>query len=337
VMQSYSNFTVGGSISVNAHGRYQDRGALVSTVRALQLISADGKVHELSRTGQPELFAAVIGGYGLLGVITEVELELTENEKIERVVREVALEDYPQLFAKELSNARLHNADIIAPVFDRLVAVSWMRSDIDLTEQQRLVPDNMTYSKAQNEIWAASEFPLDAWAREQRIEAIRKPAVVWRNYEASLDVDALEPRTRKMSTYLLQEYFVPEKRLVDFVRAAERILKKHAANVLNISIRHATADTETLMSYTPQHSFCLVFYYKQRNRARADQDSQRWALELIDAALSMGGSYYLPYRLYASVEQFRRAYPNYARLLTLKDRLDPQRRFRNAWFDRYLT
>lgn len=38
-----------------------------------------------------------------------------------------------------------------------------------------------------------------------------KPAVVWRNFEASLDVAELEPRTRRISTYALQEYFIPRR------------------------------------------------------------------------------------------------------------------------------
>jgi len=49
VMQSYSNFTVGGSISVNCHGRYVGKGPVVNSVRALELLAADGTVHELSR------------------------------------------------------------------------------------------------------------------------------------------------------------------------------------------------------------------------------------------------------------------------------------------------
>ena len=34
IMQSYSNFTVGGSVSVNCHGRYIGKGPLVNSVRA---------------------------------------------------------------------------------------------------------------------------------------------------------------------------------------------------------------------------------------------------------------------------------------------------------------
>ena len=47
IMQSYSNFTVGGSVSVNCHGRYVGRGALVNSVRALQLVLPGGELVEV--------------------------------------------------------------------------------------------------------------------------------------------------------------------------------------------------------------------------------------------------------------------------------------------------
>src|SRR5262245_20140069 len=76
IMQSFSNFTVGGSISVNCHGRYVGRGPLVNSVRAVQIVTVDGDVLELSRSRDAELFGAVFGGYGGLGIVCEAELEL---------------------------------------------------------------------------------------------------------------------------------------------------------------------------------------------------------------------------------------------------------------------
>lgn len=337
IMQSYSSFTIGGSVSVNAHGRYRGQGALIASVQALQLITAKGAVLELSRESQPELFFAVIGGYGLLGVISEVELALAQNEKLEREVIELPLGEYTRYFAQTAHTALLHNADVIAPIFDRVVAVNWRSTNAELSQSLRLVPENINYSQAQNEIWSASEFPIDQWSRERRIAALKQPAVVWRNYEASLDVDSLEPRTRSMSTYLLQEYFVREQALVEFVQAASAILLRHRVNLLNISIRHAMPDHESLMSWSRIPVFCAVLYYKQRSSLRADRSSEIWAKELIELALSLRGSYYLPYRLHASVEQFQRAYPNWQQLKAIKTLHDPQARFRNQWFEKYLA
>ena len=66
-MQSFSNFTVGGAVSVNCHGRYVGHGPISASVQALQLVLADGRVVEASRQENPELLAAAVGGYGAIG------------------------------------------------------------------------------------------------------------------------------------------------------------------------------------------------------------------------------------------------------------------------------
>src|SRR6266487_6546816 len=72
-MQSTDIFSVGGSISVNAHGMDHTVGALGKTVRSIRLMLPDGSIKKLSRTENPELFNLVIGGYGLFGVMLDAE------------------------------------------------------------------------------------------------------------------------------------------------------------------------------------------------------------------------------------------------------------------------
>ena len=44
IMQSFSNFTVGGSLSVNCHGDYVGLGPVVESVRSLRIVTADGAI-----------------------------------------------------------------------------------------------------------------------------------------------------------------------------------------------------------------------------------------------------------------------------------------------------
>src|SRR5262245_29457044 len=77
-MPSIDVLSVGGTVSVNAHGADFRTGSLASTVRSLRLMLADGTVRQVDRHHDPELFRAVIGGYGLFGVILEVELRAVD-------------------------------------------------------------------------------------------------------------------------------------------------------------------------------------------------------------------------------------------------------------------
>lgn len=341
VMQSYSNFSIGGSASVNCHGRYVGAGPMANSIRALQLVTADGGIHELSRDKESELFAATIGGYGGLGVITEIELDLASNERMSRHAERIALEDYPRYFREKVSgnpSVVMHNADLMPPRFDRPLAISWTRTDAPLTEARRLIPRGLDYGRQQNLIWTASELPMGDGLRDRYLtdRILQEKSVVMRNFEASQDAASLEPRTRMVSTYLLQEYFIPVAEFLPFARRMAEILQMHDVNALNISIRHSPEDTVSLLRWATGEVFSFVLYYKQRSSEYADLASERWTRMLIDAALSMGGRYYLPYRLHASESQFHAAYPEATAYARIKHGVDPDYRFRNRMWDKYL-
>ena len=83
-MQSSNIFTVGGTLSANAHGRDVDVMQVVEVVERFRLLLADGRVVEVSRSENPELFSLVIGGYGMYGVILDVTLRVTRDEVYEQ-------------------------------------------------------------------------------------------------------------------------------------------------------------------------------------------------------------------------------------------------------------
>jgi decaprenylphospho-beta-D-ribofuranose 2-oxidase len=74
-MQSYSTFSVGGTVAVNAHGITSDHSLHESVVRFV-IVTESLEVVECSREAADErareLFSLAIGGYGLFGVISEV-------------------------------------------------------------------------------------------------------------------------------------------------------------------------------------------------------------------------------------------------------------------------
>lgn len=342
-MQSYSNFTVGGSVSVNAHGRYVGHGPIAHSVRALQLVLADGSVVEASPSVRVELFSAAIGGYGAVGVITEVELDVADNSRIERAVEEVPLAGYVEYFRTVVAanqGAVLHNADLLPPMFDSPVCVTWRRVPLStlLTETQRLVARGQPYGLEQNVLWVMTELPGGKRLRTKVIHPLllNRPAVRWLNHEASLDAAELEPRTRVVSTYVLQEYFIPERNFLSFARAMANVLRAHKVEALNISIRHSPADKVSLLPWAIEDVFSFVLYYKQRTWRTAQDTVRRWTRELIDVALRNDGRYYLPYQLHATRRQFEAAYPEATKMRRAKHRVDPTGKLSNELWRTYL-
>jgi FAD/FMN-containing dehydrogenase/uncharacterized membrane protein YhaH (DUF805 family) len=340
IMQTYANFTVGGSLSVNVHGRYMGLGPLILSVRAIRLVLMSGEVVEATPTENAEIFFGAIGGYGGLGVIVEAELQLVENTRVELVSRKLKTHDYVSHFRSQVRNrpeALFHNGDLYAPHYKTVRACTWVKSDKPVTTPYRLQPHRKAYPLESYFLWAITETPLGKWRREFLIDPLLylKKRVHWRNFEAGYDVAELEPPSRRHRTYVLQEYFVPVDRFEDFVPKMAEIFRRHRANVLNVSIRHARPDPGSLLAWARQEVFAFVVYHKQRTRPNARERVGVWTRELIDAVLSVGGTYYLPYQPHATPAQFHAAYPRALELFALKRRLDPEFRLRNVLWDKY--
>src|SRR5713101_4848864 len=83
-MQSINIFSVGGTLSINAHGIDPMPGPIAPTVRSLRVMLSDGSTVQASPTENTELFRYVLGGYGLFGVILDVDLDVVDNEMYEQ-------------------------------------------------------------------------------------------------------------------------------------------------------------------------------------------------------------------------------------------------------------
>ncbi len=163
-------------------------------------------------------------------------------------------------------------------------------------------------------------------------------------------------------TFILQEYFIPREQFRTFItdlkdvimtrvhktiESGDSSVKKAAAaaggstlmTLLNITIRFVQPDTDSALPYAthPSGVYAFVLYYRIRRTAEADAALQQCHSLLADAALRLGGTFYLPYRHHYSDEQLHRAYPSFKHFCAQKHRFDPTGMFGNLWWDRYGT
>jgi len=340
IMQTYADFTVGGSLSVNVHGRYVGTGPLIHFVQSIKVVLPDGKLVNASRTENQEIFRSCIGGYGGFGVIVEATLQLTDNSKVERTAVLMPVSDYLSYFKREIrenNDVVFHNADLYPEEYGTVRAVSYLKTEKPLTIQDRLISTNKSYRAERFAMWMVSEFPNGKWIRQHLGDplAYASEKVCYRNYEAGYHAMELEPTSRSKSTYVLQEYFVPIDKINSFVPKMASIFQNYDANVINVSIRHAKPDTLSYLSWAKNEVFCFVIYYKQETSTEAKEKVRKWTRELIDAALSEGGSYYLPYQLHATEGQFREAYPRWEESFRVKKKIDPTFKFSNKFWEKY--
>jgi FAD/FMN-containing dehydrogenase len=341
-MQSNNSFTVGGSISANCHGWQPNRPPIASTVERFRLMKADGEIVHCSRHEHEELFALVLGGYGLFGVILDAELRVVMNQRYQMTRTVLNHDDFAEAFDRQVNGhsdvgmaygrlcvAReqfleqmLFNVFVEAPAEPGHVPTLGEGS---LTSLKRAVfrgSADSDYGKALR------------WEAELMLSDRLSQSFVWRNQLLNDPVELYQNRDANHAD-ILHEYFVPTTRFGEFVRMMRDILPQHSCDLLNVTVRHVISDQDTMLRYADQDMFALVLLFNQERSADADAKMQALTRELIDAALALGGRYYLPYRLHATQEQFERAYPMASDFFQLKRNYDPQEVFQNGFYTMY--
>jgi hypothetical protein len=137
-------------------------------------------------------------------------------------------------------------------------------------------------------------------------------------------------------TDLLQEYFVPYDRFIPFVDGLRSIVLEDKLNLLNVTVRYVPRNEEAVLSYSQREGFALVLLF---NSKRTPSDIGRFEAStrrMVELAISNGGTYYLPYQLFASTVQLRQAYPKANAFFAAKRRFDPELRFMNEFYARYV-
>ncbi len=341
VMQSNCDFSVGGSISVNAHGWAVPHGPLGSTVKQLRVMLADGSRVTCSPTQGPELFSACLGGYGLMGVLLDADLQAAPNVMLQRAQEDLAADDFAERFQH-----RVHAPDVemaygrLSMARARFMEEALLVSHTPVPDAEGALPPARTSGHMEGisrRIFRAQTGSEPGKQFRWRAEKHLAPSPLsTRNSLLNVSVKSFAPFDDHR-TDILHEYFVPPAALNTFLVACRRLIPASDQDLLNCTLRWVEADPISLLSFAPEPRIALVMLFSQEKTPTAEADMTALTRSLIDVALSLGGSFYLPYRLHARPDQLRRAYPGLERFVALKRQWDPHLRFRNQMWDAWLA
>ena len=347
--------SVGGTVSVNAHGADFRTGSLAPTVRSLLIVTADGIAHRVSRDADPELFRAAIGGYGLFGVIVEVELETVPDEVYRFEQRLVPTADVARVFADELvpdEDVRMmygHLSTSPGSFLDEVILYSYRRVDDPAVTVPPLHADQdsrvarlvlnvaRTGGVGQRVKWSAQRHLLPHLRRceTSRNAALRvaEACLVSRNQSLYNSLGLLGNDLAQY-TDVLHEYFLPPDELAGFLADARVELREHDAQLLSASMR-SVERSETLLTYAPDHRLSVVLYLSQEVSSAGNADMADLTRRLVALVLRHGGTFYLPYQQHYSRADLERGYPQIGSFFALKAERDPGLLFMNSLSQRY--
>jgi decaprenylphospho-beta-D-ribofuranose 2-oxidase len=346
-MQSDNIFTVGGSLAANAHGRDTRFPILVDSVLGFRILMADGSVKSVSRAENPDLFRNAIGGYGLFGVMLEVDLELVDDCVYEQSSKLISLSTLIEYFETEVHGNPLTELFLARPsispgcLLDDTIVTVWRKTDrvregvLRLDHERHVARDKFLFGLSRRYDWGKKL----RWEAEKLIagDPSRKTLVSRNNAMRPpvSSVKMLEHDSAKDAD-VIQEFFVPIPQFMAFMEGLRKIVQDDGTNLLGVTLRYVKANVDTALSYAPREdAFAVIFYFNElrstEGRAKGDELIKR----LNSLALRSNGTFYLTYARDLDHDTLRQAYPGIDAFFEKKHTVDPENRFTSRFFEKH--
>jgi L-gulonolactone oxidase len=319
--------TVSGAVSTGTHGTGRDSASIAAQITGLELVTADGTILTCSAEENPDVFAAARVGLGALGVITAITFAvepvffLTARE--EPMTFDRVTSDFEALFTENEHFEFYwfpHTGNCNTKRNNRSPGPVAPPGRISAFVEDELLSNGLF--QAVNSLGRA--FPVTI----PGIAKISSKALSARTYT---DIPYKVFTSPRRVRFMEMEYAVPREALVETLRELKAMVERSRLRIsFPVEVRTAPADDIALSTASGRESaYIAVHMYKgtpyQAYFAAAEriftahEGRPHWGkLHTRDA------------------EYFAEAYPRFGEFTAVRDRLDPDRMFANAYLRRVL-
>lgn len=338
--------SLGGALAANVHGRGLRLRPIIQDVESFELVNAQGETIRCSRSENRELFALVIGGYGLFGIVSKVVLRLVPRQKVERVVEIRNVDDVMGAFVNRIAAGYTYG-DFQFSIDD--ASEDFMRKGVFAC--YRPVDPATPMAPEQKELAASDWIQLLTLAHADKSRAFDRYA----GYYLSTSGQIYWSDTQQLGIYpdgyhrlidqttkaaspgseIISEIYVPRERLADFMLEARDDFRKNKVEVIYGTVRLIEQDDESFLAWAKKPYACIIFNLHTAHTPAGIAHSAEAFRRLIDMAIRREGSYYLTYHKFARRDQVESCYPQFSRFLEAKSRYDRNLRFQSDWWRHY--
>jgi len=321
--------TISGAISTGTHGTGAKFGGLATQIAALELVTADGSVVRCSPSERPELFAAARVGLGAFGIISTVTITcvpafaLAAQEApdrldavLERFDDEIRSNDHFEFYWFPHSDKTLIKRNNRLPAGEQPRPLNKARQYVE-------------YGLIENQLFGAVCRTLRA------VPKLTKPAQrVMTNVLSERRYSDVSHRvfvTRRDVRFVESEYAVPREEVVGVITELRKAVAKLSTPVaFPVEIRVAAPDDIWLSTgYQRASGYIAVHQFQGM-----PYDEYFAVFESI--VNSVGGRPHWGKMHSLDAAMLRSRYPRFDDFLAVRDALDPERRFGNAYLERVL-
>ncbi len=322
--------TVAGAIATGTHGTGGRWASLSAQVAALEIVTGDGSLVQAAPTGTPEeatLFEAARIGLGALGVVTAVTFLVEPAFALEAVEMPMSWSEVVDGL-DSLAEDNLHAEAYWFPHTDRMLTKRNNRT-VDEVEPLSRVRAYVDDELLSNTLFGALNRVGNAVPRAVgRINRLSSRALTARTYSDASHRVFTSPRR---VVFREMEYAVPREVGMQALTEVRALIERRGWRVsFPVEIRHAPADDIWLSTAHERDSVYLAFHMNAQTDHRAYFAGVERVLRAYDGRPHWG-------KLHARrAEDLAPAYPRFADFVALRDRVDPDRLFTNAYLTRVL-
>nr|WP_217499057.1 D-arabinono-1,4-lactone oxidase [Leifsonia sp. C5G2] len=321
--------TIAGATSTGTHGTGGSFGGLATQIVGLTLVTGTGEQLHIDETENAELLPAARLGLGALGVIVDVTLQCVPAYLLQAVERPEPLQDaldgYLERSARE----------------DHFEFYWFPHTETALTKTNTRLP--LTAGRkplSRTGRWVDDELLANGVYRGVCALGTVAPAVIppfsrlAQRMTGNRDFTDVSPAvfvTNRTVRFTEQEYALPREAVPAALAEVKALIERRGWRIsFPIEVRSAAADDIWLSTaYGRESGYIAVHRYY-----REDQREYFSAVEEIMVAHE--GRPHWGKLHTRDAEHLRALYPRFDEFLAVRDRLDPERRFENAYLRRVL-
>jgi L-gulonolactone oxidase len=321
--------TIAGAISTGTHGTGLKYGGIATQVRALEIVKPDGTLLRCAPDENPEVFAAARVGLGALGVLASVTLQCEPAYALAAAEAPAPLDEV----LADLDEHVVGNDHFEFYWFPHTRRVLTKRNN-------RVLPGTELRPLPSVRRWVDDEFLANTvFDRVNRLTS-KRPALIPRaNRLATRLLGARDYIDRSYRVFASprrvvfreMEYAVPRAAVPQVLAEIHRHLAGSGAQIgFPVEVRFAAADDIWLSTaYGRESGYVAVHQYHRR-----EYEPYFRAVEAI--AKDAGGRPHWGKIHYRDAASLREAYDRFDEFVALRDKLDPERTFGNAYLTRVL-
>jgi xylitol oxidase len=317
-LASLPHISVAGAVATATHGSGVSNGNLATAIAAMQIVTADGDVQEVSRQNDRDAFDAIVVGLGAPGIVTRLTLDVVPSFQVRQDV-------YQHL---PLSALGRHFDQIMSGGYSVSVFTDWRSDRVNQVWVKRRDSDRTTIDLTDLGATRAAKdlHPIAHLSAENCTRQLGVPGP-WHQRLPHFRLEF----TPSAGEELQSEYFVARERAVEALRAIDAIRDRVAEHLQISEVRTIAADTLWMSPCYRRDSVTIHFTWKK------DWPAVRAVLPLVESQLAPFDARPHWGKLFAiPPPRLRSLYPKLLEFRRLVEQFDPAGKFRNRFLATHL-